>query len=256
MFKDLSLNSKNYIALAGIMAGSILLFFSCQIFAVILLVIVFKLFGKNTTQVEKLMADNSYVQGVLTAVVAVLVVYSIVAILRFIKQKPRKFLLLQNTPSFKQLGDVAITYGVYFVTLAVVVVAINIINTTFFPNAPLIDTNQAQDLGVASAAGWGLLPIFVMLVVIPPIYEEIMFRGFLFQMLKRRSSVIIAGILTSALFGIAHLEFNNLNWIAAIDTLIFSGFLIYISQKHKSLYSSMFLHAIKNSIAFYVLFVR
>jgi len=165
-------------------------------------------------------------------------------------EKPLNFLMLtQKYPNYKQVGEVIVTYGLYFVTLIVA----TIILTIFLP----IDVNQAQDLGISRPGTTsGLVYIFITLVMIAPISEEILFRGFLFGSLSKYSSKIIATIAVSIIFGMAHLEYGNLNWIAVVDTLIFSVYLIYISQKHKSLYSSMLLHAMKNGIAFYVLFVR
>ncbi|MCA9328742.1 CPBP family intramembrane metalloprotease, partial [Candidatus Saccharibacteria bacterium] len=224
MSKDLSSIRKNYAILSGVALGSAGLFFISQILAVLVLVIVLKLLGNSGGEIENLLEANSLVQLVLVTMVASLSVFLVLKILKYLHEKPKKFLLLENKPTLKNLKDIAITYAGYFLTLVVVVVIINIINATFFPNAPLIDTEQAQDLGVQGASGWGLVPVFLMLVVIPPIYEEIIFRGFLFNMLRKKGSLIVSGILTSVMFGAAHLEFNNLNWIAAIDTLIFSGF--------------------------------
>ena len=147
------------------------------------------------------------------------------------------------------LLDVVMTYGLYFLVL--------IATTVFLGLFTGVNIEQSQDLGIATPESLGSkVIIFALLVIIPPIYEELLFRGFLFNTLKKYGGQILAVILTSVLFGAAHLEYDNLNWIAGIDTLIFSGFLIYISQKHQSLYSAMLLHAIKNTVAFYVLFAR
>ncbi len=252
MFKDLSLSKNRFFTAIGLTLGIGTMFFTTQVLALSLVLIILRLRGDTGEQIKILLQENVAVQLLLVSLVATISVYFVFRILKFIKAKPLKFLLLSKAPTPRQLGDVVLTYGLYFLTLLAAVVLINVINEIY----PLVNTEQAQDLGIGAVQGWGLVAAFLMLVIIPPIYEEILFRGFLYNILKKHSNWLVAGVLTSILFGIAHLEYDNLNWIAAIDTLIFSGFLIYVSQKHQSLYSSMFLHAIKNSIAFYVLFLN
>jgi len=253
MSKDLSSNSqRSGINILGVLATlfvGIFAFFGSQYLGVILILTVLLALGSERTEVVDLLSKNSLAQLVTLAVVATLTIFIIYKFLKWRKINVKKLLLLENKPTRGMLLDVVLTYGLYFLTLLVVTVLLGI----FTP----VNIEQSQDLGIASPESLGSkITIFIMLVVIPPIYEELLFRGYLFNMLKKHGSQILAVILTSVLFGAAHLEYNNLNWIAAVDTLIFSGFLIYISQKHQSLYSAMLLHAIKNSVAFYVLFVR
>jgi membrane protease YdiL (CAAX protease family) len=257
MSKDLSLiKNSSTLSIFGITIGSGLLFFGAQIFAIIIVVIGLQLLGNSGPEVEKALTENIAVQLATLAVVALSSMYLVLKVLGYLKEDPKKFLLLNRFPTRVQVGESVVVYGLYFLTLIAAVVLVNIFNALVSPNNPIINTEQVQDLGIEATTGLSMAAAFIMLVIIPPIYEEILFRGFLFNLLRKRSSQIVAGVLTSIMFGLAHLEYSNLNWIAAIDTLIFSGFLIYISQKHKSLYSAMLVHVIKNSIAFYVLFVR
>lgn len=160
------------------------------------------------------------------------------------------FLMLpKRFPRLGELGEAFGIYGLYFISTLVVSTILGIIG--------FVNAEQTQDLGIAQPGSHAeLFAVFVMLVVLPPIAEEILFRGFLFNGLKRYSGIAVSYALTCILFGIAHLELGNgdPNWIAAVDTMLFSGFLIFASQRHQSLYSSMFMHALKNSIAFYILF--
>ena len=98
---------------------------------------------------------------------------------------------------------------------------------------------------------------FASLVVLTPVAEEIMFRGFLFSSFRVRMRVRYAILLTNILFGIAHLQFGNgapLLWIAAIDTFTLSCFLCYLREKTGSVWASVMLHAIKNLVAFIALY--
>lgn len=253
MSKDLSLNKPHKgVNILGVLATLFVTgfaFFGSQYFGVILMLIVLLIAGKEQDYVIDLLRNNSLAQLITVALVASITVFIIYRFLKWRKQEPKEVLLLKIKPTPSMLLDVVMTYGLYFLVL--------IVTTVFLGIFTGVNIEQSQDLGIATPESLGSkVIIFAMLVIIPPIYEELLFRGFLFNTLKKYGGQILSVILTCLLFGAAHLEYDNLNWIAAIDTLIFSGFLIYISQKHHSLYSAMMLHGIKNAVAFYVLFAR
>ena len=141
---------------------------------------------------------------------------------------------------------------VYFVAYAVVVSIIS----HFVPS---LNVNQQQQIGFNSVHGaWPLVMTFVSLVVLPPLAEEIMVRGLLYSSLKKILPTAAAVLLTSALFASAHLPEGGAAgplYIAALDTFILSLVLIYLREKTGSLWSSITLHALKNGVAFTVLFV-
>ena len=144
-----------------------------------------------------------------------------------------------------------IAYGLYFVAyLIVIVVATQVL--------PGLNTEQEQQVGFEAAQSTlQLILTFISLVILPPLAEEIMFRGFLFTSLRAKFRIRYAVIITSVLFGIAHLQFGAgapLLWVAAIDTFILSCFLCYLRERTGSLWSPIFLHAIKNTVAFVILF--
>lgn len=154
-------------------------------------------------------------------------------------------------PRMRDIGWALISYGLYFlVYLAVVIVVSNFI--------PAVDIEQEQQIGFEAAwASSELVMTFVALVIMVPLAEEIMFRGFLFSSLRAKYKFWPATIATGVLFGIAHLQFGSgapLLWVAAIDTFILSCFLCYLKEKYNSIWPAVFLHAIKNSVAFLILF--
>jgi membrane protease YdiL (CAAX protease family) len=122
-----------------------------------------------------------------------------------------------------------------------------------------VNLNQTQSIGFnGSYSGWQLAVVFVSLVILPPIAEEIMFRGFLFSGLKKKLPVIWAALFTSLLFAVPHLlesGSGGLLWIAGIDTFILSMVLCWLRQKTDRLYAGMGLHALKNFIAFATLYL-
>lgn len=141
-------------------------------------------------------------------------------------------------------------FGVYFLLLIMIGIVLQYTS---------IDTDQPQEIGFENAQGAGQLAlVFLSLVVLPPLAEEIIFRGFLYTRLKRYFSVGAAAVLISVMFGFAHLQLDTGNtplWTAAIDTFVLSLLLVYLREKTGSLWPSIAMHALKNLIAFSTLFL-
>lgn len=123
---------------------------------------------------------------------------------------------------------------------------------------PGLNVNQAQQLGFNHVSGPAQMTMaFISLVVLPPVAEEIMVRGFLYSSLKKAVPTLWAVLGTSAIFAVAHLPEGGTAgplYIAALDTFILSLVLIYLREKTGSLWASITLHAIKNGVAFFALF--
>jgi membrane protease YdiL (CAAX protease family) len=91
----------------------------------------------------------------------------------------------------------------------------------------------------------GLIFLFLAIIIIAPIGEEIVFRGFLQKFLEEHWLDITKAILVTSLF-FAVIHFNPF-WIIQIYLLgIILGFL---SWKTKSIIPSIILHSLNNSIA-------
>jgi membrane protease YdiL (CAAX protease family) len=120
------------------------------------------------------------------------------------------------------------------------------------------NVNQEQQIGFSDAKSAAqLIMAFTSLVILPPLAEEIMVRGFLYSSLKKALPTIYAVVLTSLIFAGAHLpeSASGLLWVGAVDTFILSLFLIYLREKTGGLWASITLHAFKNGVAFIALFV-
>jgi membrane protease YdiL (CAAX protease family) len=121
------------------------------------------------------------------------------------------------------------------------------------------DVNQQQNIGFNDVHGVTALTLtFISLVILPPITEEILVRGFLYSSLKKALPLIWAALGTSVMFAIAHLPEGGSSgplYIAALDTFVLSLVLIYLREKTGGLWASITLHAIKNGVAFLALFI-
>ncbi len=231
--------------------GVIGLFFIGQIIGVYLIVAVLTILGKDTSSVDSLLTDNAAMKFATIFCIEVVTLGTLWWLHSFSKQGFLKAVGLGNRPKAMHIVYAAATYGLYFLTLLVTVAIAKKL-------APGLNVEQAQQLGFDSAKGLDLIFVFLTLVVLPPVVEEILFRGFLFSRLRDQIGLHAAAIATSSIFALAHTEFlgdNPLNWIAALDTFVFSFFLIFLYVKSKSLWPSIFLHAIKNCLAFVLLFL-
>lgn len=145
------------------------------------------------------------------------------------------------------LGAYALYFIIYLVSLALAKALI-----------PGLNLDQKQELGFNNnTTGLQLLPVFISLVILPPITEEIVVRGFLFKGLRTKLVFLPAAVLTSLIFAAAHLGeggSGGLLWVAGIDTFILSIVLCFMREKTGSLWPGIGVHMIKNGVAFIVLY--
>lgn len=181
---------------------------------------------------------------------AALVVAAVAAFLRFYKQNWS--IIGLRRPKWSDLGYALMAAPVYFALYVAVVTLVSAL-------VPGFNIDQEQELGFDNVTGTAaLVMVFISLVILPPIAEEIMMRGLLYGSLKKALPLVLAVIITSIVFAIAHLPAGGAEgplYIAAIDTFILSLVLIYLREKTNGLWSSIYLHALKNGIAFTFLFI-
>lgn len=179
---------------------------------------------------------------------------SIGALAWFISYKKRSFrqVVALRRWRWRDVGYALLAWVIY---MALFVVVLGILQH-FLP----IDTNQQQDLGFQKGIGGiGLVMAFVSLVVLPPLVEEIVFRGFFFGTLRSSKLPFIgASLITSIIFASLHLfgsASGGLLWIAFIDTFVLSMVLCYLRERTDSIAACILLHALKNGTVFISLFV-
>jgi len=150
----------------------------------------------------------------------------------------------------KDVLYVAVTFGAYFIAVALA--------TSLFKVLFHIDLDAKQELGFDTVISNGdKILTFMSLVIIPPLVEEFLFRGFLFTGLRTKLPFLGATVLTSLLFASLHLAEGSggVLWVAGIDTFILSLFLCYLREKTGNLWAGILLHGLKNGVAFLYLYV-
>lgn len=188
--------------------------------------------------------------SVLNAVVAAIVYALTIAIVVGVPLKWRRLqttreeLGLTRLPSWLDIGLAPVGFVVYTL-LAVVLLAV--ITRTF----PGFDADEAQDVGFENLRHYyEYVLAFVTLVVMAPVAEEVLLRGYLYGKLRKVTSVATALIISSLLFSIMHFQLN-----VALNVLPLGVVLVVLREMTGSIWAGILLHMLKNGIAFYLLFV-
>lgn len=155
-------------------------------------------------------------------------------------------------PVWMDLAYALIGVAIYYVIFIITVVALK----QFVPS---LNLDQKQQLGFDTVtSNFQLILTFISLVLLPPVAEEILVRGFMYTGLRSKLKFVPALLITSAIFATAHLQIGSgapLLWVAFVDTFILSCVLVYLREKRGTLAAPMIVHMIKNSIAFLALFI-
>ena len=110
---------------------------------------------------------------------------------------------------------------------------------------PGFNANQAQTNDFTQGAGAHSLISLIALVLLPPVLEETIFRGFIFPAIAKRTGLVWGAIWSAAIFGIFHWQAN-----ITIYTFILGLLLCFMYVKLKSIVPGIFLHMLNNYLAF------
>lgn len=233
-------------AILGVVAS----FFAVQILVSIVVAIYVSLRGWDETLSNLWLSEVPVQFGIvlISEVVTLLIIWLFV---RKYSWSKVKVALGLHQIAWRDIGYVILGVVLYFIAYVVFLA----IAQAFLP----IDVEQEQEVGFDAAQGFsGLALTFISLVILAPITEEIVFRGYLYAGLRRWLGIFGGAILTSLIFASPHLmqsTDSRLLWIAGIDTFVLSLVLCYLREKTGSIYAGIGVHAIKNGIAFLALFI-
>ena len=163
----------------------------------------------------------------------------------------RNDLGLSGMPTWTDIGLAPVGFIVATLLAAGLVAIFNIF--------PWFDAEQAQEVGFSIyVTGFDRIIAFVILVLVAPIAEELIFRGWLYgklrPMLSERmsnaASIAISIFLVSLLFGIIHLQ-----WNVGVNVFAMSVVLCGLREATGTIYAGILMHMVKNGVAFYLLYV-
>lgn len=117
---------------------------------------------------------------------------------------------------------------------------------------PWVNVEQVQNVGVTALnSGSELVLAFVLFVIVGPIVEETIFRGFLYGNLRKLGLRFWpTTLIVSALFALAHWQ-----WNVALDVFVLSIIMCLLRAKTGSIWVAIIMHMLKNGIAFYLTFI-
>lgn len=158
---------------------------------------------------------------------------------------------LGRRPKWLDLRAGLLGFGVYYVILIIVLGLASWL-------IPSLNLDQEQSVGFEDIkGGFDQFFAFTSLVLLAPIGEEVVMRGYLYSGLRAKMKYLPALLITSLVFGAAHLEFGGVGplvWAAALTTFILSVVLVRQREKTGAIYASIMIHMLNNLVAFIVQF--
>lgn len=191
--------------------------------------------------------NESVFQAVASGIIYALSLVVVIGVPWLIKRHrtSREELGLQRLPSWMDLVW-APTGAVAYLILT------TLITTAAMAFLPFVDFEQVQDTGFnLISERYEYVLAFIMLVIVAPVAEEILFRGYLFGKLRKYAPVWVAILITSLLFAVVHFA-----WNVGFDVFALSIVLCLLRVISGSLWPSILLHMMKNGLAFYFLFIN
>ena len=131
--------------------------------------------------------------------------------------------------------------------LVIFMVVVNVALIMVSVLVPHFDPNQAQQNEFTHAGGHNNLAL-IALVLLPPVLEETIFRGFVFPAIAKRAGLIWGAVLSSVIFGIAHWQAN-----ISIYTFVLGLLLCFMYVRLRSIVPGILLHMVNNYLAFIAL---
>lgn len=113
---------------------------------------------------------------------------------------------------------------------------------------PSFNPDEVQENEFTGAGPQFQLYSLFALVILPPLIEEVVFRGFIFPAFAKRWGIWVGAFLSSFLFGLAHLQAN-----VGIYTLVLGLLLCIMYVRFGSIIPGMILHMVNNYLAYMAL---
>ena len=162
----------------------------------------------------------------------------------------RNDLGLRGWPTWTDIGLAPVGFIVAMILAAGLVV--------LFSAFPWFNADEAQKIGFSVyVSGGDRIIAFITLVVITPIAEEIIFRGWLYGKVRGKLSkmpewagIIISTLVVSVLFGLIHMQ-----WNVGVNVFCLSVVMCGLREVTGTIYSGILAHMIKNGVAFYLVYV-
>lgn len=157
---------------------------------------------------------------------------------------------MQRSVQLLDIVSAPVAAVVYLIMSGILVYIVSVL-------APGFDLTQQQEIGFSGLThNYEYVFAFIALVVLAPVAEEMLFRGYLYGKLRRVASSWWTILIVSLLFAALHLPAEQLQWNVAVDVFALSIVLCFLREKTGSIWAGVLLHMMKNGLAFYLLFIN
>lgn len=249
----------------------LLTFVSTIVYAILLIMIISKIYNQedilfNSKALSYIKFTNGKTRAICFSVTASLLIAVIILVLSyyfsFIFIKAPKYVLLSITPltiflvvviasilikldfknSFKLNGFKLNRLLSYIMIYVSTYILSNFIIELFAKLFPSIVENYGAYAELLSVDNLWLSILTIALL--PAVFEELLFRGVIFNSFNKKYGVVIAVFVSALLFGVYHM-----NWIQGIYAFIFGLALAYMYFKSNSLFVPIIFHFVNNLIS-------
>lgn len=129
-------------------------------------------------------------------------------------------------------------------TMAAAVVVSMMVNTVFLSGGGTSDVqSSAEDLQSMGGGVLALVVLLLLVAVVTPLWEEVVFRGILFQALARRMPWFLAAVIGAAVFAAVHVAPAVLPYVFVLGL---AACLLF--RFHRNLWAPIILHIVNNSV--------
>jgi len=136
-----------------------------------------------------------------------------------------------------------------FIVYVLLAGVLTMLVTALFPG---FNAEEAQDVGFDNITKYyEYVLAFITLVVLAPIAEEVLMRGYLYGKLRKVTSFAVAMIISSLLFSLMHFQ-----WNVAVSVLPLAIVMVALREATGGIWAGILLHMLKNGVAFYFLFIN
>lgn len=160
--------------------------------------------------------------------------------------------LAQSLPRWRDIGLAPIAFILSLVATGVAMYIASLV-------IPGVDLDTKQQVGFENLSQrYEMLLAFFTLVVLAPLCEEFLFRGYLYGRIRKYMGAVWTVALTSLVFGAMHVYAGPgmpLQWNVMIGTVVLALFIGSLREYTGSIWAGILVHMLKNGVAFFVLFV-
>jgi len=165
------------------------------------------------------------------------------------KTETRRFVLklsgLSRRPTWNDVGQFLLLAPLYLVAIRAAEIIL-----TLFIGAEVMGQEQGMGLAKTGNTPISLILIGLCLVVLAPLFEEMLIRGALFSKIREKLKFWPTALLTAGVFALIHGQFN-----VGVMTFILALFAAFLREKTGAIWSGIMLHMTQNGIAFCLLFL-